>query len=452
MTGNSSYTGTTTIATGATLQAGNGSASGSPGPGAIIDNGILVIDHSNTISVDNDISGTGGLTLSGTGIITLIGNASYTGATTINSGGTLTLDGATSIASSSSVADSGTFNISGITGSSTSIQTLTGSGTVNLGGKLLIITASSGIFSGTTNGTGGVEISGGGPTFIGAIANDVNVDSGATLQIGNGGTSGAVAGIVSDSGTVIFNHSDSVTVPASFTGSGGLTQAGAGTLTVNSALGFSGPVNVSAGTFALSGAGSLSIGPGSGIIDNATFDISGVFGTGASIGALTGSGSVALGSKTLTLLGTGTFAGAISGTGGVVLSASGTQIFTGANSYTGTTTVALGDTLQIGNGGTSGALGSGAVVDNGDAGFQPQRHHHDGQCHFRRRRAGAVSGTAILTGANSYSDATTRAARGTLQIGSGGSLGTAIVTTMVPWSSTAATMSSSPISFPVPVD
>ena len=105
---------------------------------------------------------------------------------------------------------------------------------------------------------------------------------------------------------VVFNRSDNVTIPASFTGNGGLTQAGSGTLTVDSALGFSGPVTISAGTFALSGAGSLS---NSAIIDNAIFDISGVSGSGASIGALTGNGSVVLGAQTLTLTAPGTFDG-----------------------------------------------------------------------------------------------------------------------------------------------
>ena len=41
---------------------------------------------------------------------------------------------------------------------------------------------------------------------------------------------------------------------------------------------------------------------------------------------------------------------------------------TGANTYSGTTTISAGD-LQIGNGGTIGTLGTGAVVNNGTLTF-----------------------------------------------------------------------------------
>ncbi len=41
----------------------------------------------------------------------------------------------------------------------------------------------------------------------------------------------------------------------------------------------------------------------------------------------------------------------------------GTTILTGTNTYTGTTTISAG-TLQVGNGGTTGTLGTGIVTDN----------------------------------------------------------------------------------------
>jgi autotransporter-associated beta strand protein len=82
------------------------------------------------------------------------------------------------------------------------------------------------------------------------------------------------------------------------------------------------------------------------------------------------SSTVTLGSNTLTLgknSGTTTFAGSIadgSSIGGsLVKDGASTQILSGNNSYTGTTTIS-GGTLQIGDGGTSGTLGSGAVVNN----------------------------------------------------------------------------------------
>ena len=53
----------------------------------------------------------------------------------------------------------------------------------------------------------------------------------------------------------------------------------------------------------------------------------------------------------------------ISGTGTLTKIGAGTTTLTGANTYSGTTTISAG-TLQIGNGGTTGTLGSGNVVNN----------------------------------------------------------------------------------------
>ena len=51
-----------------------------------------------------------------------------------------------------------------------------------------------------------------------------------------------------------------------------------------------------------------------------------------------------------------TYGGVVSGTGSLTQAGPGTTILTGANSYTGTTTISAG-TLQIGNGGTTGTTG-----------------------------------------------------------------------------------------------
>ncbi len=103
------------------------------------------------------------------------------------------------------------------------------------------------------------------------------------------------------------------------------------------------------------------------VSDTGTLDLAGY---SLSVGALTGSGTVtnsaASGTATLTLNGTGTFGGVIQdgGTAQVALTiAGGTETLTGASTYTGTTTISAG-TLQVGNGGTTGSLGAGAVIDN----------------------------------------------------------------------------------------
>ena len=86
-----------------------------------------------------------------------------------------------------------------------------------------------------------------------------------------------------------------------------------------------------------------------------------------------------------------------------------------AHTYRGTTTINAG-TLQVGNGGVSGSLGTGNVVNNADLVFNLSGN---------TVANGAISGTGTLTkvgagslaliGANTYSGATTLSA-GTLGI------------------------------------
>jgi RHS repeat-associated protein len=123
--------------------------------------------------------------------------------------------------------------------------------------------------------------------------------------------------------------------------------------------------------------------------------------------------------------GTATIANAISGTGTVTQTA-GTLILTGANTYSGGTTINDG-TLQVGAGGTSGTLGSGDVTGG----------YFYGELVFDRSDSVTVdndisgsislvqqgSGTLTLTGSNTYSDGTT-VSDGTLCVGDGATAGT----------------------------
>ncbi len=108
-------------------------------------------------------------------------------------------------------------------------------------------------------GTMGLEKAGLGTLiFTGAntYSGGTNVAAG-TLQIGDGGTSGAIVGNLVDNAAVIFNRSGSVTFGGAISGNGTLEQKGAGTLILTGASTFSGTTTVSAGTLQLSGGGSL---------------------------------------------------------------------------------------------------------------------------------------------------------------------------------------------------
>ena len=125
---------------------------------------------------------------------------------------------------------------------------------------------------------------------------------------------------------------------------------------------------------------------------------------------------------------TGILTNVISGTAGSTLTVgtwycNGKVILAADNTYAGATNIAAG-TLQIGNGGATGALGAGAVTNNGTLVF-----NRSGALNLVQAitGSGAVSqegsGTVTLTGANNYLGATTVSA-GTLAIGDGITNGT----------------------------
>ena len=161
------------------------------------------------------------------------------------------------------------------------------------------------------------------------------------------------------------------TIRTVLTGTGALIKTGNSTATLTGANTFSGGTTISGGTLVVNSFGLV----GS-ITNNATLEFS--------------------------QESNGTFAGAISGTGQVIKSGSGRIGLTGANVYTGGTTI-NGGTLVV----TTSSL-PGAVVNNATLQF-----NQDGRGTFK----GAISGTgavlksgagaAGLTGANTYTGGTT---------------------------------------------
>jgi autotransporter-associated beta strand protein len=113
LTGTNTYTGPTTINTGATLQLGNG-ATGNDGTIAtssgITDNGTLIYNRFGSPSSAVAITGAGVVQKIGPGAQTLSATSGYTGATTV-SGGTLIVSGALSATASLSVSNGATLEL-----------------------------------------------------------------------------------------------------------------------------------------------------------------------------------------------------------------------------------------------------------------------------------------------------------------------------------------------------
>src|SRR5205085_11662754 len=75
----------------------------------------------------------------------------------------------------------------------------------------------------------------------------VTTISGGILQIGNGGTTGAIAGNVIDNTNLTFNRSDAITYGGGISGTGSLTKIGAGTLILTNSNTYTGGTTVGAG-------------------------------------------------------------------------------------------------------------------------------------------------------------------------------------------------------------
>ncbi|AKC83381.1 hypothetical protein IMCC26134_12405 [Verrucomicrobia bacterium IMCC26134] len=73
------------------------------------------------------------------------------------------------------------------------------------------------------------------------------------LQVGDGGTSGTLAGNVGNSASLVFNRSDALTISGNISGNGTVKQIGAGTTTLGGNNTYTGNTTVSSGTLALTG-------------------------------------------------------------------------------------------------------------------------------------------------------------------------------------------------------
>lgn len=280
-----------------------------------------------TATIAAELTGTAGLVKTDAGTLVLSGTNSYTGGTAIN-GGTVR------VSSDANLGDAA----GGLTFGGATLQTtadMVSTRAIDLVGNATFLTDAGLTLTGVISGAGGLTKDGADTLVL----TDNNNYAGGTairagrLELGNGGTGGAIAGDVVNDGVLAFNRSDSVTYAGLISGNGSIEQIGSGTTILTGNHLFGGGTMVSAGRLQLGDGGT----------------------SGSIVGEVTNNGTLAF-NRADTL----TFAGSVSGSGGVEQTGSGTTILTGANSYTGATNVA-GGTLLI-NGDQSAATGLTSVA------------------------------------------------------------------------------------------
>lgn len=208
LSGNSIYTGATTISNG-TLQLGNGGTVGSiNSTSGITNNGTLAFNRSNALAVPAGISGTGVVNQIGTGTTTLSGSNSYSGGTNVNSGILTYLN--------------------------TNAKPATGATTVAAGATLGLGVATAGAFFTSAD----VD-----SLFAGTLADVIND---ATSRVGIDTTAGD------------FNYATSIAATTR-----GLTKLGNNTLSLSGTNAYTGVTTVVGGILRLDSAGALPGGIGS---------------------------------------------------------------------------------------------------------------------------------------------------------------------------------------------
>jgi autotransporter-associated beta strand protein len=280
----------TRIGLGSTLNLGVGGLSGALVTPLIDNEGAIVANFTDTLTLAANISGTGTLSKAGTGTLILTGTNSYSGGTTVTGG--------------------------------------------------LINFMAGGL------GTGTITVNGAGLQWAAGNTSDISTQLAA---IGSGGAT-------------FDTNGNNVSFATTLTGSGGLTKAGSGTLTLAGAT-YTGATNVNGGTLQAGAANVFASSSAVTVASGATLAFNGFNQTLAS---LAGAGSVTMGAGSMAVGGNNAstiFSGTISGSGGVTKNGTGALTLSGANTFTGLTTVNAG-TLIV-NGSIAGAVtvNSGGQLD-----------------------------------------------------------------------------------------
>ncbi|MGO9108091.1 MAG: beta strand repeat-containing protein [Thermoguttaceae bacterium] len=334
--------------------------------------GNLTISTSGgVLTVAGQISGSTGLTKTGSSTLILAGANTYTGNTSISQG-TLDLGNANAVQSSTVLVNVnnglqflssiGSFNVGAIGGSGGLVLADTGGNPIALvtGGNNASTTYSGFISGAGTlvhNGSGTMTLTGtntySGGTVLGP--DDLVITNGQALGLGpltftgnaavttSGNMSVANSFVLQSGVTGALDTTGTTTVSGPISGAGSLSKLGSGTLVLSGSNTFSGPTLLNQGTLVLANGAALE---NSDVVisPDAVLQISPALGfLGGMLGQLSGAGTVLLsgGSQTL-IVGLGnansnTYSGTIQGSGTLEWAGSGTLYLTGSNTWTGGT-------------------------------------------------------------------------------------------------------------------
>ncbi|QIF03676.1 autotransporter domain-containing protein [Roseimicrobium sp. ORNL1] len=394
----------------------------------------LRIDPSVSATIEVPLIGTGGITKTGDGTIILSGTNTYEGGTKLNAG-TLSISKDANLGATPAAVDADNLNFNGGTLQVTESFTLHANRGITLtgAGRVEVALDKTLEYSGSITGNGALTKAGAGTlTLLGAsnFISGTTISAG-TLHLGDGQTTGAILGtgklVIDDAGTFVLNLANGETffngvsnkgvfiatgdtgenysIASLITGTGTFEKTGSNTVTLLGQNDYSGGTTINGGNLVVGDGTTTGIRVGTDLV---TIDTDGTLTLRLANGdtfanAVKNSGHfIADGTSGADF----TISTAITGTGDFEKTGANTVTLTGANNYSGGTTIS-GGVLQIGDGTTNGSI-IGNVLNNASMVF-----HRSDDVTFDGVISGSGSVTKqntnalTLTGANSYAGGTT---------------------------------------------